>query len=322
MRPAFGSLDVFVPPPPAVAAASATRPCACQTLTRRGFGIGLLLTLTASRLRAQQSPHRIVSTAPSITEILFALGIGNRVVGVSQYCDFPPVVKKLPKVGTYVKPDAEAIARLAPDLVVLQRISSELTDRLAALHIPYIEVPHGTLRDVFTGIRLIANAAGVSESAVSLIGKIQSSLNGIRAKAKTQPSPRVVVIVNRRQGTLTDLVAIGPDNYVNEILEIAGGINVLAKAGLPQYPHISLETVLRENPDVILDLSGTQKNEAQRKEESAATLTLWRQNAGMAAVRAGRVYVGTSNALVVPGPRTAEAAQMIFDYIHDAGSPT
>ena len=175
---------------------------------------------------------------------------------------------------------------------------------------------------MFTGIRLIANAAGVSESAVSLIDKIQSSLNGIRAKAKTQPSPRVVVIVNRRQGTLTDLVAIGPDNYVNEILEIAGGINVLAKAGLPQYPHISLETVLRENPDVILDLSGTQKSEAQRKEESVATLTLWRQNAGMAAVRAGRVYIGTSNALVVPGPRTAEATQMIFDYIHDAGSPT
>jgi iron complex transport system substrate-binding protein len=321
MRPVFGSFDVFVPSPLA-AEKSATHYSVCRSVTRRNFGTGLFFALATSRLRGQQSPHRIVSTAPSITEILFALGIGSRVVGVSQYCDFPPVVQKLPKVGTYVKPDAEAIARLAPDLVILQRISSELTDRLSALHIPYIEVPHGTLNDVFTGIQLIAKAAGVPESAVALIGKIQSSLDGIRAKAKALPSPRVVVIVNRRQGTLADLVAIGPDNYVNEILEIAGGVNVLAKAGSPQYPHISLETVLRENPDVILDLSGTQKSETQRKEESLATQTLWRQNAGLAAVRAGRVYVGTSNALVVPGPRTAEATQMIFDDIHGAGNLT
>jgi len=115
---------------------------------------------------------------------------------------------------------------------------------------------------------------------------------------------------------LTDLVAIGPSNYVNQILEIAGGLNVLAKPGLPQYPHISLETVLRENPDVILDLSGTQESEAQRQAARDGTLALWRQNAELTAVRNSHVYVGTSNALLVPGPRTVEAAQRLFDYIH------
>jgi iron complex transport system substrate-binding protein len=286
------------------------------TLTRRRFAAGLALATMTSRLPAQATPHRIVSTAPSITEALFALDLGSHVVGVSRFCDFPPEVLKLPKVGTYIKPDPEAIARLAPDLVILQGNPTELTNRLNALHISFAEVPHGTLNDVFTGIRIIAKAAGYPERAEPLVSHIQTSLDAVQSKARALPSPRVLVIVGRRQGMLTDLVAIGPGNYVNQILEIAGGANVLAKPGLPQYPHISLETVLRENPEIILDLSGTQESEAQRQAARHATLALWRQNAELTAVRNNHVYIGTSNALLVPGPRTVEAAQRIFDYIH------
>jgi iron complex transport system substrate-binding protein len=290
-----------------------------RLLTRRAFGIGLVLAAMTPRLPAQQRPRRIVSTAPSITEALFALGLGSQVVGVSRFCDFPPEVQKLPKVGTYIKPDPEAIARLAPDLVILQGNPTELTNRLDALHISFVEVPHGTLNDVFTGIEIIARAAGVPDRAAPLVGKIKGELDAIQTKAKTLPSPRVIVIANRRQGILADMVAIGPDNYVNQILEIAGGINALAKPGLPQYPHISLETVLQENPDVIIDLSGSQETEAARQAARAATLSLWRQNGELRAVSKGHVYVGTSNALLVPGPRTVEAAQKLFDYIHGPG---
>jgi iron complex transport system substrate-binding protein len=285
-------------------------------LTRRGFAAGMILAALTWRLTAQTRPRRIVSTAPSITEALFALGLGSEVVGVSRFCDFPPEVLKLPKVGTYIKPDPEAIARLAPDLVILQGNPAELTNRLNALHISFVEAPHGTLHDVFTGIEIIAKAAGVTERAEPLVRQIQGGLDAIQSKAKALPSPRVVVIMDRRQGMLSDLVAIGPSNYVNQILEIAGGTNVLAKPGLPQYPHISLETVLRENPDIILDLSGTQESEEQRQAARAATLALWRQNGELAAVRSGRVYVGTSNALLVPGPRTVEATQRLFDFMH------
>jgi iron complex transport system substrate-binding protein len=291
-----------------------------NTLNRRSFAVGMVLAAMATRLPGQAKPHRIVSTAPSITEALFALNLGSEVIGVSRFCDFPPEVLKLPKVGTYIKPDPEAIARLAPDLVILQGSPTELADRLNALHISFAEVPHGTLNDVFTGIRIIAKAAGVPERADPLVGHIQSGLDVIQTKARILPSRRVLVIVNRRQGMLADLVAIGPSNYVNQILEIAGGINVLAKPGLPQYPHISFETVLRENPDVILDLSGTQESEAQRQAARDATLGLWRQNAELTAVRNSHVYVGTSNALLVPGPRTVEAAQRLFDYIHSGGN--
>ncbi len=281
----------------------------------------LLLSCAVSwpQTRAQTKPQRIVSTAPSITETLFALGIGDRVVGVSQFCNFPPEVQKLPKVGSYIKPDAEAIARLAPDLVVLERSSSELTERLNALHIAFIEVPHSTLEDIFAEIQLIGKAAGVPDRSASLIAQIKGSLDDIQSKAKAMPSPRVLVIVDREQGTLNNLIAVGPDNYVNQILEIAGGTNVLAKPGLPQYPHISLETVLRENPDVIIDLSGTQETAAARRASRAATLALWNQYRDLRAVKNGHVYAGTTDSLVVPGPRTPIAAQRLFDFVHGIG---
>lgn len=292
----------------------------CLHVTRRSFALGLGGLLLNSQLRAQQKIRRIVSTAPSITEALFALGLGDEVVGVSQYCDFPPAAASLPKVGTYIKPDAEAIARLVPDLVILQRTSSELTDRLSALHIPFIEVPHGALNDVFTGIQAISQAAGVPARGVELISRIRSSLEAIQTKAKSMPSPRIVAIVDRKQGTLTDLTAVGPDNYVNQILEIAGGVNVLANPGLPHYPHISLETVIRENPDFILDLSNTQASESERQAARTGVLALWGLNNELTAVRNGNVFFGTSNALLVPGPRAPEAAQTLFDFMHSKAS--
>jgi iron complex transport system substrate-binding protein len=291
-------------------------------LLRRGVSLAAVasfLLFACGITAAQSRPQRIVSTSPSITETLFALGIGDRVVGVSQFCNYPPEVQKLPKVGSYIKPSAEAIARLAPDLVVLERSSHELTERLNTLHIAFVEVPHSTLEDIFTQIQIIGKATGVPDRSASLIAQIKGSLDAIQSKAKAMPSPRVLVIVDRQQGTLNNLTAVGPDNYVNQILEIAGGTNVLAKSGVPQYPRISVETVLRENPDVIIDISGTQETEAARRASREVTLALWNQYREITAVRNGHVYAGTTDSLVVPGPRTPLAAQRLFDFVHGIG---
>jgi iron complex transport system substrate-binding protein len=285
--------------------------------SRRCFVWGFATSIVTIPLAAQQSPRRIVSTAPSITEALFALSLGDQVVGVSRYCNYPPQVSKLPKVGSYVKPDLEAIARLAPSLVVLQNAASDVTDRLKALRIAFVEVPHGSLEDVFTGIQIMGASTGVTDRSARLVAQIRSSLEKIQSKARTMPSPRVIAILNRRPGTLTDLTAVGPDNYVNQILEIAGATNILAKVGLPRYPHISLETVLRENPDVILDLSSLQDTEAMRQSARPAVLSLWRENRTLKAVQSGHVYFGTSNALLVPGPRAPEAAEMLLAFMHN-----
>jgi iron complex transport system substrate-binding protein len=289
-------------------------------LSRRTFALGLGYWFLTARLSGQQRPRRIVSTAPSITEVLFALCLGDQVAGVSRYCDYPPQVARLPKVGSYVAPDLEAIARLAPDLVVLQTASADLKDRLKALHLSFVEVPHGSLEDVFTGIKIIGASANVPDQAEKLVRQIRGSLQRIQTNARTMPSPRVIAILSRKPGMLTDLTAVGPDNYVNEILEIAGATNVLAKPGLPHYPHISLETVLRDNPDVILDLSNMQDTEALRQTERPAVLSLWGQNKSLKAVQSGHVFFGTSNALSVPGPRAPEAAEMLLEFMHGNGA--
>ncbi|MGH9369946.1 MAG: helical backbone metal receptor, partial [Vicinamibacterales bacterium] len=193
-------------------------------------------------------PARIVSTSPSITETLFALGLGDRVVGVSTYCRFPPEVLKLPKIGTFLQPDAELIAGLSPDLVIVHEVSNGIDRRLNALGIRFVVVERGTLASVFSSIRQIAAAAGVAGRGETLVAEIQRGLGAVRRDGSRGPRRRVLFIIGRRPGVLADLVAVGPGSYLNDVIDIAGGTNVLSIAGQPEYPRISLETVLRLDP--------------------------------------------------------------------------
>ena len=284
---------------------------------RREFGVGLIAAALCRVARAQAGvPARIVSTAPSSTETLFALGLGSRVVGVSVYCEYPPEVKALPKVGTYMKPDIEAIARLRPDLVVLQRHDGPITGRLQALGIRYVEMPYGMLADVYQGITLVAKAAGVEARGVELEGRIRIRLSEVRARASRVAKVKVLIVADRRAGTLEDLIAVGTRNYVNEMIDIAGGVNVLNEPDLPMYPRISLETVLRTNPEVIVDLTDSHDTDAAHERARAEDKALWGREQGLMAVKAGRVIVGTSVVLLVPGPRTPDAAEMFYEYFH------
>jgi iron complex transport system substrate-binding protein len=285
-------------------------------MNRREFWLSAMAWCAASATFAEARQQRIVSTAPSITEALFALGLGAQVVGVSKYCNFPAVVRALPKVGSYVHPDAEAIARLKPDLVFVQRSPSELAARLSGLSLAVIEIPHGTLEDVYRGIALIADTCGVHGRGESLNGRIRERLSAIERKARSKGVVRALVILDRKGGTLSDLTAVGPKNYVDELLSIAGGDNVLKSAAIP-YPKIAFETVLRENPEVIIDLSGERNTEEERRSAKEASLALWRHYATLTAVREDRVLIGTSNALLVPGPRSVDAAGLLFDAMHD-----
>jgi len=256
-------------------------------------------------------PARIVSTSPSITETLFALGLGDRVVGVSTYCRFPPEVEKLPKVGSFLKPDPELIAGLRPDLVVVHEVGNGLDRRLGALRIPFIIVERGSLASAFSSMRRIAAAAGVPERADTLIGDVQRRLDAIRRPAATAPKRRVLLIICRRPGQLTDLIAIGPGSYINELIDIAGGTNVMAIAGQPEYPRISMETVLRLNPDVIVDTVDMGDTDAERRARQPVNERLWSGYGMLTAVRTRQVHAATTDALVVPGPRVVEAAEWV-----------
>jgi iron complex transport system substrate-binding protein len=262
---------------------------------------------------AQAQPKRIVSTAPSITETLFALGLGPSVVGVSNYCRFPPKVVKLPKVGTYLKPNAEAIARLSPDLVVIKKLSNDLSTRLTTLNIPYVEVEIETLPQLYAAIETLGKTAGVETQAKTLVNGIEARLNAVRQKTAGLPKPKVLFIVGRRAGTLADFVAVGSDSYLNQLIEIAGGINVLRQPSLPAYPRISLETVIRSNPDFIIDTSTPMMGNDQAR---TATEALWREHQELAAVRNHHLGVLNADEFVVPGPRVAEVVELLSEILH------
>jgi iron complex transport system substrate-binding protein len=288
-------------------------------VVRNRLLVGLCALALSVGLRAA-GPARIVSTSPSITETLFALGLGDRVVGVSTYCRFPPQVVALPKVGSFLKPDAELIAGLRPDLVVVHEVGNGLDRRLTSLRIPFIVVERGSLASVFSSIRQIANAAGVPERAESLVADVRGRLDAIRRAASTRQRRRVLFIIGRSPGRLADLIAVGPGSYVNELIEIAGGVNVMAIRGQPEYPRISMETVLRLDPDVIIDTVDMGDTDTERRERQPINERLWSAYGTLTAVKNRRVHATTTDALVVPGPRVVDAAQWVADLLSEGSS--
>jgi iron complex transport system substrate-binding protein len=277
----------------------------------------LLASLCAAGLPGAERP-RIVSTSPSITETLFALGLGDRVVAVSRYCRYPAEAAARPKVGTFLQPDVELIARLRPDLTIVHPGANGLDRRLTALKIPFVTVERGSLSSVFSSIRLIGAAAGIPDRAAALIAALEARLDRVRRAVAGRRPQKVLLIVGRRPGTLTDLVAVGRRSYLSDLATIAGGANVLSDQGLPEYPRISMETVLRLAPDVIIDAGDMGDTAEERRSRQVITEGLWKRQQ-IDAVRAGRVHAVISDAFVVPGPRVVEATETIALWLHGIG---
>src|SRR3954454_18708308 len=227
----------------------------------------IFLTLAAA-LAWGAGTERIVSTAPSVTETLFAMGLGPRVVGVTIFCNFPPEAATLPKIGSLLHPDIEAIVALHPDLVVVQNKYRSLADQLSRLHIRYVEGPSDDLGGIFSRAREIGRAAGATGAAEQLITSIQSRLDRVRKQVACFPRPRVAFIVGHSGNRLEGLIAGAAHSYFSELIDIAGGTDIFADSASP-YPRVSLEEILSRNPDVILQLTG------EEKEKQDEVFRLW-----------------------------------------------
>jgi iron complex transport system substrate-binding protein len=288
------------------------------TTTLVGLLVALCMATGVPLAQAPQVPARIVSTSPSITETLFALQLGDRVVGVSKYCRYPEKVLSLPKVGTFLKPEPETIARLKPDLVYVHAGPNSVAAQLNALGIRTAVVDRGALPSVFSTIRQISAAAAVPERGDALVRDIQAALDRVKASIAGRPPRKVLVIVGRRTGALTDLIAVGPGSYLHELVAIAGGVNVMASVPL-EYPRISLETVISLAPDVIIDVGEMGESPEDSARRAKVTESLWSQQQLVAAVRAGGVHAVHDEAFVVPGPRVVLVATMMARWFHGVG---
>lgn len=287
--------------------------------TRRHFLVGWLVAAACGATAAQPAspviPARIVSTSPSITETLFALGLGDRVVGVSTYCRYPAAAAALPKVGTFLKPEAETIARLQPDLVFVHAGPNTVDAQLTTLGIKTAVVDRGSLPNLFTNIQKISAAAGVPDRGTRLVEDVRGALDRVKAAVAARPRRTVLIIVGRRPGTLTDIIAVGPGSYLHDIATLAGGTNVLASVTL-EYPRVSMETVITLAPDVIVDVGEMGESPADADRRRQLTEALWQRQTLVKAAGTGGLHAINDEAFVVPGPRIVQVARTMARWLH------
>jgi len=255
---------------------------------------------------AGNPPTRIVSLTPGVTETLFALGAGERVVGVSRYCDYPPEAGERPKVGTFLAPVVEAVAALDPDLVLTSPSPGnyEPVSAMERAGLKVVAVPEGagSVAEVLGSIRAVARTVGAEEAAARLTAEIEGELAGVARKAEGRPRVSAAVVVGH-----DPLVLAGPESYLGELLARVGGANVADSLG-GRWPRAGLEFLFAAQPLVIVDLS--------MGSEAAAVAERWRQLEDLPAVKAGRVYFDASLVLLHPGPRLGSQAVLLSRFLH------
>ncbi len=262
-------------------------------------------------------PQRIVSTAPSLTETLFALGLGPRVVGVTEFCRYPAEAARKPKIGTFLEPDFERILEQRPDLVLVVRNPVRLAERLSQLGLRAVEIPQDTVAEILASIRQIGRLAGAGPRARALTASIERDLDDVRRRAEKLPRKKVLFLVGRSPGTLQGMVGVGPGTFIDELIRMAGGVNVLAGSPMA-YPRVSVEQILAADPDVILDMGDFAHHEGKPLETPQQFRSVWAPYRSLRAVRGNQVRQVSAEALIRPGPRVAQGARLCLELIHGA----
>lgn len=257
-------------------------------------------------------PKRIISTAPSITEILYALGAEDELVGVTSYCDFPPEARKKPVIGDFASPNLEAILAQDPDLVVILSGRTDLEEKMKPFSLPILVLEHETLAKIYRSIRILGERIDRKDEAASLVALIERKLERIQARLQGMPRKEVLFLVGRNSGSLTDIYVVGPHSYLGELISLAGGENIFYDMPA-SYPKVSIEQILTRNPEIIVDMSSM-----EQPDETTVTqaLEIWAQFPGIRAVRNRHVHIVSSDVFLVPGPRVAEAVENLAEIFH------
>ncbi len=252
----------------------------------------------------QARPLRIVSIGPSITEFLFALGAGPRVVGTDDFSDEPAAARTLEKVGG-IKVNFEKVVALRPDLVLSVKFSDGTIEKLTSAGLLVMVVDPQTASDVARTATLLGRAVGAEGEA--LARDIQKKVDDVRAKtAAATTRPRVYHEIDASDPT--KIFTVGPGSFINDLIDIAGGVNIAAKAATA-YPQLSAEEILRADPEVIVLAADSYS----AKPDEVAARAGW---SAIAAVKNKRFGSIAPNLINRPGPRVGEAAEAYARIVH------
>jgi iron complex transport system substrate-binding protein len=276
-------------------------------------GSAALKRAIAGRPKAAGGPPagatRIVSLAPSLTEIAFELGLGDRVVAVTRYCTYPPEARSKPQIGGYYDPSYEAVMAAKPDLVLTLTEHEETRRELAKLGLRTLTADHFTVRGVLDSIVAIGAACGCPERAAALRDGLEARIRDVGRRTAGRPKPRVLLSIGRMGGdaSLNRITVCGRNKYFEELLALAGGTN--AFEGDLEFPSLSAEGVLQANPDVVIELWPDLKEKGLDPEPARKQ---WSAIPGFRA----RVHVIGESYVMVPGPRMALLVEDIARAIH------
>ena len=279
----------------------------CQSQFQPGAFTGAFTDDMGRTVTIDEIPHRVVSHVPSITETLFALGLNERIVGVSDYCDYPGEAKLKPSVGNYFNPSIENIVALNPDLVLTDGHSQNIT-QLDELGITYLVIDPKDIDGIFKDIELLGKVTGTERKARKLIKDTQDSISQVLALVEDAPKFRVFYIIDATDLTLP--WTAGPGSFIDTFITMAGGENIAAEAQ-GAWVKFSIEEIVSSDPEIII--LPAKHGTAFTLPEALKGHSAWRE---ITAVKQGRIYIIDGDLVDRTGPRIVQGLEEMAKIIH------
>jgi iron complex transport system substrate-binding protein len=257
------------------------------------------------RIYLAKPPARVVSLAPSATEMLFSLGLDDQIVGVTEFCDYPAAARSKAKVG-YANPSAEALVALQPELVLAPKdfLRPDLQAKLEQLKIPLFVLDAKTLEDIPLQIHTLGTMFEKTSAAHEVTQRMRQQMADLKVKVETVRAKRVLYVLNNQP-----LITVGPGSFIHQMIGLAGGVNIAAQTGTA-YPRLSMEAVFKEDPEVLIFPSGDVETVSRGEQQQ------WRRWESLSAVKHQRFHEVPSSLLNRPGPRVVEGVEQLARAIH------
>ncbi len=257
-------------------------------------------------------PKRIISMAPSVTELIWAMGLGDRQIGRTQYCLYPPQAEKIPVVGALLDPNLERIMMLQPDMVLITASSSTLREKFAALNLPVHVLPDSSLADIFDAIDQMGRLANRPKTASALVRHLRADLDRLQAIAKARADnrhPKVIFVTGALPTPPNSIWVAGPGGYLDSLLRMASAVNMTGQITKRSWVEITPEQVVWQKPDAIIEVR--EPAQMARRQQAAA---VWQALPGL---NATRIVTLDEPAMLVPGPRVNVMLAKLIDGLYD-----
>lgn len=261
--------------------------------------------------RPEGPPDRVVSIAPSLTEIVVDVGGATQLVGISSYGRVPPGVEKARRVGGFIDPSIEHVIALSPDLVIGVPLQRRALESCVSAGLRTLEIECQTLEEALSAYSTLGETLGHSDRGREAGEQLLKQLDTVRAKAARRQPARTLLLLGRAGQDLQQVYPVSPGNFADQLLVIAGGSNVLEEAA----PSISVESVIALAPEVIVEIAMDETGD--HGDRRLPPSPLWSRMSSVPAVRDGRVFSIASSSLLQPGPAMADGAELLYRLLHE-----